>query len=37
MPTMCIDNAKYENPQAIQWSLRCFGVDSVLEFAASQI
>jgi hypothetical protein len=36
MPTLCIDNAKYENLQAIQWSTRCFGVDSVLEFASPQ-
>jgi hypothetical protein len=36
MPTQCIDNAKYENLQAIQWTMRCFGVDSVLEFTSPQ-
>jgi hypothetical protein len=37
MPTLCINNAKYYNPQVIQPSTRCFRVDSVLEFAPPQI
>ncbi len=36
MPALCIQNAKYDNPQAIQWSTRLFGVHFMSEFAASQ-
>jgi hypothetical protein len=37
MPTLCIDNAKYDNLQAIQWSTRCFKTASVSEVGVPQI
>jgi hypothetical protein len=36
MPMPCIKNAKYDNPQAIQYRMRQIRVNSVSEFTAPQ-
>jgi hypothetical protein len=34
MPTLCIENAKYDNLQSIWWSTRLFGVHSLSEISS---